>query len=82
MEGKNPFAMEDNHGGHLPRQLRGNTRAGSFGDEEVEARANGQGYEDLRERWFRAENSHAEIRTLTHLDNDLNSSLLFEHGGR
>ena len=28
------------------------------------------------------ENSRAKIRTLTHLEDDLNSSFLFEHGGR
>lgn len=41
---------------------------------------NGQGEEDLGERWFHQENSQVEIRILTRLKDDLNSSLLFEHG--
>ena len=44
-------------------------------------RENGQGEEDLGERWFHQENYRAEIHTLSHLEDDLNSALLFEHGG-
>ena len=42
---------------------------------------NDQGEEDPGEWWFCQENSRAEIRTLSHLEDDLNSALLFEHGG-
>lgn len=48
---------------------------------EAEAKDNGQGDEDPGERWFRHENPKAEICTLFHLEEDLNSTLLFEHGG-
>lgn len=81
MARKNPFGREGNHSGHPPRWLKGDRGAGSSRMEEAEARVNGQGEEDPRERWFHQENSHAEIRTLTHLEDDLNSALSFEHGG-
>ena len=81
MAWRNPFAREGNHGGHLPRRLEGDRGARSSGAEEAKARANGQGDEDPGERWFRQENSRAKIRTLTCLEGDLNSALLFEHGG-
>ena len=78
--GKNPLFREANHGGRLPRQLGGDKGARSSGADEAEARENVQGDEDPGERWFRQENSCAEIRTLTHLEDDLNLSLLFDHG--
>jgi hypothetical protein len=81
MAGKNPFTKEGNHGGHLLCQLRGDRVVGSSGEEEAEVRENGQGDDDLGERWFRQEISHAEIRTLTRLEDDLNFALLFEHCG-
>ena len=82
MEGKNPFVREGNHKGPPPpHRLRGDRGAGSSGAEEVEVRANEQGDEDMRERWFRQENSRVEICTLTHLEDDLNTTLMFEHGG-
>lgn len=37
--------------------------------------------EDPRERWFNMKNFSAEIHSLSHLEWELNSSLLFEHGG-
>ena len=46
----------------------------------MEAKDNGQGDEDPGERWFCQENSQAEIRTLSCLEEDLNSTLLLEHG--
>ena len=64
-----------------PHRLGGDKGAGSSGAEEAEVRANGQGDEDPGERWFRQENSRMEIRTLTRLEDDLDSALLFEHGG-
>ena len=48
---------------------------------EAEVRENGQGEEDPGEWWFHQENSHAEICTLSRMENDLNSTLLFEHSG-
>lgn len=42
----------------------------------------GNGGEDPGERWLSLENLSAEIHSLTHLEGELNSSLLFEHGGR
>ena len=44
-------------------------------------RENGKDEEDLGERRFHQENSRAEIHTLSCLEDDLNSTLLFEHGG-
>lgn len=79
--GKNPLSREGNHGGRLSRWLGGDKGSGSFRADDADARMNDQGDEDPRERWFRKENSHVEIRTLTCLEDDLNSSLLFEHGG-
>ena len=81
MAGKNPFSREGNHGGHLPCQLGGDRGAGSSGAEGAKMRENGQGDDDPGERWFRQKNSRAEILTLTRLEDDLNSTLLFEHGG-
>ena len=81
MAGKNPFGREGNHGGPPPHQLGEDRGAGNSGAAEAEARGNGQEAEDPGERWFRQENSHAEIRTLTRLEDDLNSALLFKHGG-
>lgn len=80
MEGKNPLSREGNHGGRLSRWIGGDRGAGSFRVDDVDARMNGQGDEDPRERWFHQENFRAEIRTLIRLEDDLNLSLLFEHG--
>ena len=44
-------------------------------------RENGQGEEDPGEWWLCQENSRVEICTLSRLEDDLNSALLFEHGG-
>lgn len=38
--------------------------------------------EDLGETWFYMENSLEEARALTRLEGELNSTLLFDHGGR
>ena len=81
MATKNPFSREGNHGGRLPLQLGGDGEAGSPRAYEAEVRMNERGDEDPGERWFRQENSRAEIRTLTHREDDLNFALLFEHGG-
>ena len=81
MAGKNPLSTKGNHGGCLPCRLGGDRGAGSSRANETEARMNGQGDEDLGKRWFQHENSCAEIRTLTHLEDDLNLSLLLLHGG-
>jgi len=40
MAGKNPFAREGNHGGHLPRRLGGDRGAGSCREKEAEGREN------------------------------------------
>ena len=81
MAGKNPFGRGGNHSGHPPRRLGGDRGDGSFGAKEVEARENGKGEEDPGEWWFCQENSHAEIYTLSCMEDDLNSALLFEHSG-
>ena len=44
-------------------------------------RENGHRDKDPGEWWFCQENSQAEIHTLFCLEEDLNSTLLFEHGG-
>jgi hypothetical protein len=42
---------------------------------------NGDRGKDLGERWFGMENTSAEAHSLMRLEGELNSSLLFEHGG-
>lgn len=81
MASKNPFGREGNRSGHPPWRLGGEQGAGGSDAAEAKTRENGQWEEDPRERWFRQENSRAEIRTLSHMEDDLNSALLFEHGG-
>ena len=81
MEGKNLFGTEGNHNGHPPRWIGVDRGVVSSGGMEAKVRENGQGEEDPGERWFRQENSWAEIRTLSHLEDDPNSTLLFEHRG-
>lgn len=81
MVGKNPFDRGGNHSGHPPHWLEGDRGAGNSGTEEAEVRVNGKGEEDPRERWFRQDNSHTEICTLSRLEDDLNLTLLFENGG-
>ena len=41
----------------------------------------GNGGKDLGKRWFSLEHSPSEICSLTRLKREMNSSLLFEHGG-
>ena len=53
MAGKNPLSREGNHGGRLPRHLGGDRGAGSSGADDPDARMNGQGDKDPRERWSR-----------------------------
>lgn len=81
MAERNPFGTKGNQRGHSPHRLGGDRGAGISREEKVEERVNGQGDEDPEERWFRQDNSRAEICTLTHLEGDLNLALLFEHGG-
>ena len=81
MAGKNPLGREGNRSGHPPRRLGGDSGAGISRAEEIEVRVNGKGDDDSRERWFCQDNSRAEIHTLTRLEDDLNSTLLFKHGG-
>ena len=81
MVGKYRLSREGSHEGRLSSRVSGDRGARSSGLADIEARTNGQGEEDSGERWFRQENSRAEICILTHLKDDLNSSLLFEHGG-
>lgn len=81
MAGKSPLSREGSREGHLSSRLGGDRGVGGFGSADAEERTNGQGEEDPGERWFLQENSRAEIRILTRLEDDLNSSLLFEHGG-
>ena len=82
MVGKNPLSRKGNHEGRLSYCLAGDRGARSSGDDDANTRMNGRRDEYPRERWFRQENPHVEIRILTHIEDDLNSSLLFEHGGR
>lgn len=81
MAGKNPLSKEGNHVGRLSCQLGGGRGDGSSRDDDAEVRMNGQGDEDPKERWFHQDNSRAEIHTPTRLEDYLNLSLLFEHGG-
>ena len=77
----NPLGREFNHNGHSPRRPGDDRGVESSGEMEAEARDNGQGDKDPGERWFRREKSRAEICTLFHLEEDLKSTMLFEHGG-
>lgn len=81
MASRNPFSQEGNHSGHPPQRLRGEQGAGGLGAMETEIREDGQGKKDPREWWFHQENSQAKIHTLSYMEDDLNSTLLFEHGG-
>ena len=58
----------------------GHTHGRNIGGSGVE-RPNIEG-EDPGETWFRMENSTEEAPALTHLEGELSSTLLFEHGGR
>lgn len=52
MAWKNPFSREGNHSGRLLHWLEGDGEAGRSRVDEAEARMNGKGDEDPRERWF------------------------------
>lgn len=79
--GKIPLSREGSQEGCKYSQFGGGMGVGGFGFDNATMRANGEGEEDPRERWFRQENSQEEIHILTCLEDDLDSSLLFEYGG-
>ena len=77
---RNSVTREGDHSGHTTRRNGGDEGVGGSTAEDGEDRAAGQTEEDPGERWFRQENTEAEIRTLARLEDDLNSALLSEHG--
>lgn len=81
MTGKSPLSREGSYEGYLSSRLGGDRGAGVSRSADKMTRTNGQGEKDPGERWFRQENSRVEIYILTLLEDNLNSSLLFEHGG-
>ena len=81
MASTNLFNPEGNHSGNLLCRHGGDQGESGSKAVETESRENSQGDEDQGERWFQQENSRVEIRTLARMEDDLNSTLLFEHGG-
>ena len=66
---------------HYYSRLGGGRGAGGSRADEDAMQHHGSRGEDLEGRWFSLENSPMEIRSLTRLEREMNSSLMFEHGG-
>lgn len=81
MAGKIPLSRESSREGRNSSWLGERRGVGGSRFDDAAIRANEQGEDDPRERWFRQENSQEEIPILTRLEDDLNSSLVFEYGG-
>ena len=81
MVGCNPLSREGSREGCNYTRGGGNQVAGGSGMDAKEIQSLGTGGENLGERRFNLENSSAERRSLHRLEREMNSSILFEHGG-
>lgn len=81
MEERILHAMEGRQDGHNCGRNLGGMGDGGPGVDSVAVHLNGVRGEDLGEKWLCMENSSVEVRSLTCLEGELGSTLLFEHRG-
>ena len=77
-----PVDQGGSRGGHNYSRLGGGRGAGGSSMDEDAMQLHGNRGEDLGERWLSLENLLAEIFSLTHLEGEMNSSLMFENGSK
>lgn len=82
MADRGPHGMEYRCKGHIRSWNPGDRGVVRLDVESEAANQNGVEGEDPGETWFCLENSTDEAHALTHLEGELSSTVLFEHGGR